>query len=261
MLIGSPSGGKTTLLSLLNKLDHEDVDDLTPASLLYYEPPTKPGQPGRLLGILPRSDAHGLLIIKDFSPILATSNAGLRDVLFGYLRGAYDGSLNRAIATSPVRLTWSGRLTIVAACTPAIENYSIYQGELGPRSSYCRLAERTIAERRRLLNGSRSLSQDRKPAQETTNELVEHARSELPFMALTNATHDLLDDLSIISAYGRTSIARDYRHDVNGDPDTEMSFRFRNQLDILGRSCLALGLSTAEVERTCTRLALDSIPS
>jgi hypothetical protein len=70
---------------------------------------------------------------------LATSDRGGRDAVFALLRRAYDGSASRDISPpgrtegEHPKLFWSGRLTVVAAVTGAIDRYTAHADQLGPR--------------------------------------------------------------------------------------------------------------------------------
>ncbi|MGH8902903.1 MAG: hypothetical protein ACRDYA_14855 [Egibacteraceae bacterium] len=74
--------------------------------------------------------------------MLATSDRGGRDQLFALLRRVYDGSATRDLGNAPSPLRWQGRMTFLAACTPAIDHYSSHADALGPRLLYWRLPDR-----------------------------------------------------------------------------------------------------------------------
>lgn len=113
---------------MVKDLADERVDELTAAALLSW---TKGKQP-RETGILTRIGRQGFVTVNDFSTVLAGSDHGGRDQLFSLLRVAYDGSVTRDLGNAPRALRWEGRLTILAACTPAIDHYSSHADALGP---------------------------------------------------------------------------------------------------------------------------------
>jgi hypothetical protein len=260
MLVGPSSGGKSAALSLIGATDALAVDDLTAASLLYGERDDE----GEFhpAGVLPRVGDRGLIVVPDFSTLLAMSNRGGREQLFSYLRKVYDGELYREISTCPIPLHWKGRVTILAACTSAIDNYGAYGGELGTRFVYLRLAPPSDAEGKvARLRVARGTSRDTEIVQEAARRAIEQARLTLPSITVSDDLADLLDIGATVCAYGRTSVPRDgYRRDVVGLAETEEPFRVRNQLDALARCALALGMDAERIDALCCRVARDTMP-
>ena len=128
MLIGPSSSGKTEAIRALDRLA-EPVDELTAPALLSWTHGKQPHP----TGVLTRIGSRGLVTVGDFSTVLATSDRGGRDQLFALLRRVYDGQVIRDLGNAPVPLRWSGRVTLLAACTPAIDNYASHADQLGPR--------------------------------------------------------------------------------------------------------------------------------
>jgi hypothetical protein len=105
-------------------------------------------------GLLARVGARALVTFGDLSSLLASSDRGGRDAVFGLLRCVYDGHVARDISP-PSRttggnaaLSWSGRLTVVAAVTAVIDHYAAHADQLGLRWVHCRLPDRDTAKRR-----------------------------------------------------------------------------------------------------------------
>lgn len=260
MLIGPSSSGKTTTTLLFGDVPHEARDDLTSASLLHWVQPKNKDEKGHEAGILPTIGDVGFLVVSDFSPILAMSNRGIREQLFSYLRRVYDGSLDREVAYAPT-LHWEGRLTLFAACTSAIDNYSSYQGELGPRFIYLRLTPRDLEDHRGRLKAARNYTRQPHMTQIAAAECIAKAIGRYRDVEIDDDLADLLDDAAIVTVHGRTSVPRDgYKHEVDGHPETEEAWRFRAQLRVLARSCLALGMDAGESGLLCARVARDSMP-
>lgn len=76
---------------------------------------------------------HSLLLLSEFSTILADSNRGRRDELFALLRMVHDGYASRDLGNVDEQLRWSGRATLLAACTNMIDTYAAHADALGPR--------------------------------------------------------------------------------------------------------------------------------
>jgi hypothetical protein len=144
LIIGPASSGKTEAIRMLDAIADEHPDEITAPSLLSWSKAKDP----RPVGILARLPNPGLLTVADFSTVLATSDRGGRDQLFAMLRRAYDGAVSRDLGNAARSLTWRGRLTLLAGCTPIIDSYSSHADALGPRWLYCRIGGQDSATKR-----------------------------------------------------------------------------------------------------------------
>ncbi len=77
------------------------------------------------------SGGDGILVFKDFSTVLSMKRDN-RGELFSQLRRIYDGQLADNWGTGESKL-WSGRVSVIAASTPAIDNFPTFEQELGAR--------------------------------------------------------------------------------------------------------------------------------
>jgi hypothetical protein len=261
MLIGPSSSGKTEAVRALDGLA-EPVDELTAPALLSWTQ----GKAPRPTGVLTRIGERGLVTVGDFSTVLATSDRGGRDQLFALLRRAYDGAVTRDLGNAPVPLRWRGRLTLLAACTPAIDNYTSHSDQLGPRWLYYRLAagsstaKRAASRKARLRPGD--LGRLRGQAAQLAGQLVTAAQPQAATLRLSEAAAERLDDLAIVCCFGRASVPRNAygRREIEGLAVIEEPPRLVGQLLLLARGLLALGLGEAAAVGLCRRAALDSIP-
>jgi hypothetical protein len=262
MLIGPSSSGKTEAIRALDTLA-EPVDEVTAPALLSWTHGRRP-QP---TGVLTRIGERGLVTVGDFSTVLATSDRGGRDQLFALLRRVYDGAVTRDLGNAPVPLRWSGRLTLLAACTPAIDNYASHADQLGPRWLYYRLAAASSAEKRATSRKARQragqLASSRRQAAELTGRLVSAARTTVGSVQLSAAAAEYLDDLAIVCCYGRAVVPRNAygRREIEGLAIVEEPPRLVAQLVLLARGLLALGLQEPAAVALCRRAALDSMPA
>lgn len=148
--VAAPSAGKTEAVNLLDNVTNGRLNEITSAGLLGWSRGKDP-QP---VGILTRVPGNALVTFGDLSSLLATSDRGGRDQVFGLLRRAYDGHVTRDITPAGGAkkgggsLAWDGRLTVVAAVTNAIDRYSAHADALGPRWLYVRATERELQSRR-----------------------------------------------------------------------------------------------------------------
>jgi hypothetical protein len=70
-------------------------------------------------GLLPKLGRRGILVIKDFTTILAMDGK-VRATVLAALREVHDGYWQRNVGVSGGRtLTWTGRIVVIAACTTA----------------------------------------------------------------------------------------------------------------------------------------------
>jgi hypothetical protein len=147
LMVAPPSSGKTETARLLDDTADARLNEVTAAGLLGWSK----GKIVKPSGILTKIDNRGLVTFGDLSSLLATSDRGGRDQVFGLLRRAYDGYVTRDIAPpgktdTDERLSWSGRLTVVACVTGAIDRYTAHADQLGPRWLYVRISERSTEE-------------------------------------------------------------------------------------------------------------------
>jgi hypothetical protein len=261
MLIGPSSSGKTEAVRALDRLA-EPIDELTAPALLSWTQ----GKAPRPTGVLTRIGQRGLVTVGDFSTVLATSDRGGRDQLFALLRRAYDGQVTRDLGNAPVPLRWSGRLTLLAACTPAIDNYASHNDQLGPRWLYYRLtagssqAKRAASRKARLRPGD--LGRLRSQAAQLAAQLVTAAQPQAATLMMSESVAERLDDLAIVCCFGRASVPRNAygRREIEGLAIIEEPPRLVGQLLLLAKGLLALGLPEPATMGLCRRAALDSIP-
>jgi len=256
MLVGAPSSGKTeTARALGNIAGH--IDDLTAAGLLTWTRGKDPKPSGALM----RIGKRGLTTIGDFSTVLAQSNKGNRDLLYSMLRRVYDGSLDRDLAAG--KLHWRGRLTLLACCTPIIDDYSSHADALGPRWLYYRIHTRDTHTKRAMGLAARLPSkQGRAHAAELAEQLVEQAADRARTITIPIQLHAALVDLAIVCCYARAAVPRSgYGHrEITSMAIVEDPPRLTKQLIQLAHATLALGAPTGHAYQLCRHAALDSIP-
>lgn len=261
MLVGPPSGGKSEAVKALDDSADEHVDDITGPALLSW----MPGKNAKPTGILTRIPSRAFVTISDFSTVLATSDRGGRDTLFALLRRAYDGHVVREVGNSPRPLTWTGRLTLLAAVTPAIDNFSSHTDALGPRWLYCRLPEtdnthkKATVRKRRKIEG---LAEKQAEARRRASVLVRAARNVVQDVELDDEMYDQLEDAAMLTCLGRAAVPRNAygRREIDGIPIIEEPARITGQIVSLAKSLLALGVTRREALALAGKCALDTVP-
>ncbi len=129
-LVGAPRTGKTELIHTLDGLPFtESLGDITPKAFMSGQ-----GEKGLLASL----DKHGkcVLLFKDFTTILSKRDDELIEVL-ATLREIADGAMNRWTGVGQVPV-WKGKLTVIAAVTPAIYKAWRTMQTLGPRFLFVR---------------------------------------------------------------------------------------------------------------------------
>jgi hypothetical protein len=79
-----------------------------------------------------------ILLFKDFTTLL-TERPEVQATVMAQLRELWDGRLKREVGSLTEDLDWKGKLTIVAACTPALEHHWAASRALGERFMQVRL--------------------------------------------------------------------------------------------------------------------------
>lgn len=259
LLVAAPSSGKTETVRLLDQVADARLDEVTSPGLLGW---TR-GRSPKPTGVLTRVGDHALITFGDLSSLLATSDRGGRDQVFGLLRTAYDGHVSRDISngSSSEHLQWSGRLTVVACVTGAIDRYTAHADALGPRWIYLRLPERTPEQKREAarLARRRGLGEARRRAADRARQLLDGI-DELP--EVPESIRNPLDDAALVATQGRAAVARNGygRREIEAMPIVEEPMRLVQQLAALASGVLALGLPESVALQVARRAALDSIP-
>jgi hypothetical protein len=264
LIVAPPSSGKTEAVRLLDELTAAHLGDVTVAGLLTW---SKRGKPARPVGLLTRVE-RGLVTFGDLSTLLSTSDRGGRDQVFALLRRIYDGEVQRDVGSASSAdvdgtLTWSGRLTVLGAVTGVIDNYAAHADALGARWLYCRLPERTTAEKRAAARMARrgNLQHNRETAAKLAAAIAREARARLGEVELSDAVLDAIEDAALVCRWGRAAVPRHGygAREIDGLPTIEEPPRLVRQLTTVAHGLLALGCTDDEVITLCRRLALDSM--
>lgn len=264
LMVAPPSSGKTEAARLLDDAADAQLDEVTAAGLLGWSK----GKTVRPTGVLTRVGSRALVTFGDLSSLLATSDKGGREQVFGLLRRAYDGHVTRDISPpgkveGNERLEWSGRLTVVACVTGAIDRYSAHADQLGPRWVYVRIPERSTDGKRAAAQLARrgDLGGHRARARQAVATLLADLPTTLP--DVPDAVADEIEDAALVTAWGRGSVPRNGygRREIEGVPVVEEPMRLVQQLGGLARGVLALGLPQTAAAAIARRVAVDSMPA
>jgi hypothetical protein len=245
---------------------HGRLNEITAAGLLGWSRGKEPHP----VGILARVGGNALVTFGDLSSLLATIDRGGRDQVFGLLRRAYDGHVTRDV-TPPGgngkgrALEWSGRLTVVAAVTNAIDRYTAHADALGPRWLCVRAAEREMTSRRDAARAARraGVRDKRAEAVEIATSIITEARRVVTSTSVPDAVADAIEDAVLVTCWGRAAVPRSGygRREIEDVPTVEEPPRLIRQAHVLARGLYALGLDDDDVDKMMRRVALDSMPA
>jgi len=263
MPVGPAGSGKTSALQVVSPIASRHVDQVTVAGLLHWHR-NKPGSRPVPKGILIDVGERGFVTVSDFSVVLEGGCGEERSALYSFLRTIYDGEVSRDISGGDGGpLHWEGRLTFLACCTSAIDNFSSFLNALGPRFLYYRLAYRDLFTKRAVMRKARSAGPPGAKlarAQELAVALMVEVVEVVNDVHLSSVLDEQIEDASIVAAYGRAVVPRDYRREIDGVPEPEEPTRLAKQLTTLTTCLIAIGLSDPEAVAMASKVALDCMP-
>lgn len=263
VLVGSPGSGKTEILQSLSGLaDIHVAATLTEPALLSGTP--KREAKGAKGGLLREIGEYGIIVAKDFTSVLSM-HRDARAALLAALREVYDGSWTRHVGTDGGKtLHWSGKVGLLAGCTPTIDRAHGVMGSMGERFILFRLPETDGEEQlRRALGRSGHEVRMRKEFADVVAGLFANA-NESPSAPepLTNGEHDRLLALATLVCRARSAVERDgYSREIELIPGAEAPARLGVALDRLRAGLRTIGVGRGDAWRIVAKCAMDSIPA
>ena len=130
MLIAEAGSGKTELLSSLEGIPQvQPLDTISPRTFLSGYERSDKGQTSLLKRL-----GNPIFTIEDFSTVLSEHAPDQRNIM-GQLRKIYDGRYVKDVGSEKESITWRGKVTLIAGCTPAIDGKQggMASQELGER--------------------------------------------------------------------------------------------------------------------------------
>jgi hypothetical protein len=262
LVVGPPSAGKTEVVSPLVRMPWaHSAATLTEAALLSGTP-KREVQAGAKGGLLCEVGAFGVLVMKDFTSILAENRETQSQVLAA-LREVFDGSWTRHVGTDGGRtLSWQGKLGLIAGVTPTIDQHHAVIGQMGTRFLFYRLAtdDANKVARGALAHGGREGKMRGELADAVEKVLT--AASDVTLRELTEPEQERLVCLAVFATTCRTAVERDPRtREILDVPQPEGPARFVGQLRLLLHGLETIGVGPPETWRLLAKLALDAMPA
>ncbi len=206
-LVAPPGGSKTELLMTLSKSPYiETVSTLTPAAMIsgFQLASGKPDP-----SLLKKVDGR-CLIVKDMTTMLSMQPL-VRDEVFGILRDAYDGYVEKWFATH--KKSYTTHFGCIAGVTPAIDAYNSVMTTLGARFIHWRIGTNdTIADHKaKILKAMKNVNTEdimREELQDISYRFLEQPMNkDIPY--ISDDIQNKLISMAMFTSSLRASIIRD----------------------------------------------------
>lgn len=244
LLVAGPGGGKTALLSTLDKITHKNGDQLIwPISDLTVNTFASAAQSSSgESSLLFRMKPNSVMKFKDFTSILS-KNKDARDEIMAQLREIYDGNYAK-LSGNNKDINWEGRFGVLGGVTDIIYEYSRQMSKMGDRFILYQMKQpdRRAMTRRMLDNSTQfdtKLDQLQMAAKEYIDFVMEHAQPDE--MQLKEETQEQLIDIADFSTRVRSPIIYDDKNGVvQYVPETELPTRMVGQMFAIAYGCMTL---------------------
>jgi hypothetical protein len=237
---------------------------LTGEAALLSGTPRKDRGSGATGGLLRKVGEYGILVLKDFGSVLALHREARSQVLAA-LREVYDGSWQRDLGVDGGRrLSWQGKLGLVAGCVPTLDQHYAVMGTLGDRFCLYRLAVDEASEQAlRSLDHIGGIGAVRSELRESVQALFAGLELDPAALALTPEDRTRLAALSVLVVRARSTVLREayQSREVELVPDAEAPGRLVVQLGLLRVGLRLLGLPDTTAWDVTRKTALDSMPA
>lgn len=259
LLVGGSGAGKTERLMALNGRPNVRMASSISGEAALLSGTGKKDRAadatGGLLNQLPLEG--GILVIKDFTTILSMSY-DKRTELLAALREIHDGSWVRHLGVEGgTTRQWRGKLGVIAGCTSAIDSSSSVMNTMGPRFIQVRLYGDPNTSAASAVAGAGHETEMRKALKDAANRILDAP----PGAAFdeTAAVVPRIIGMAKFVALARSTVERDYRHEVTLVHDAESPSRLAKQLIGLWRGARLLGLAEHDAWDLLWRASLDSL--
>lgn len=213
-ILGPSSSGKTRIiLNALGALPQtKQLDAITPNTFISGF--------GKKFGVLKQlPNQHGILLFSDFSTFLGLRQEARAEIQ-GQLRRVYDGELSKDVGNKKAseQSSWKGKVTIIAACTDALERHWSVERDLGERFLQVRMKTRSLSDMDMITTKSiEMIGKERQIAEEYEQLIKDFVDPETLQEAHIMKHWDKfgLHELTKLVAVARTSVIRDiYRNEI-----------------------------------------------
>ncbi len=261
LLVGPPGSGKSELLAALCTCrDVHPAATLTEAALLSGTPKREKASDAKG-GLLRSIGDFGIIVAKDFGSVLSM-NRDARAAVLAALREIYDSAWTRHVGTDGGRtLTWTGKVGLIAGCTPTIDRHYAVMGAMGERFVLYRLPEVSSCDQasQALLHAGKEKAMRAEFSQAVADLFAQPLRKPRD---RDDAETARLIALATLTVRCRSAVERDgYSREVELIPEPEAPTRLVIVLDRLLAGLDAIGVERQAAWHVVTKAALDSIPA
>lgn len=261
LVVGPPGGGKSELLGSVSSLPQSHpCATLTEAALLSGTP-QRDRKSDAKGGLLRSIGDFGIIVAKDFGSVLSM-NRDARALVLAALREVYDGSWTRHVGTDGGRtLSWSGKVGLVAGCTPTIDRHHAVMGSMGERFVLYRLPAIDANEQAR--RALRHAGQERRMRAELASVVGDLFASGLKDPERPSDEEiDRLITLATLVVRCRSAVERDGQtREIELVPEPEAPARLVLVLERLLAGLGAIGVRRDVAWQVVEKAALDSVPA
>jgi hypothetical protein len=262
LLVGASGAGKTEIVRACGDLPEcAHISTLTEAGLLSGTADSDRAHDATG-GVLRQIGAHGVIVAKDFTSILAMERDSRGKVLAA-LREIYDGSWTRPLGTDGGRqLTWSGKAGLVGGVTPEIDRQHLVMATMGQRLLLYRMdmhGDDAVDATTRALGNVDDVDRMRAELRSAALGALAGTADTKP-RTLTIDERTFLVELARFVAHARAGIYRE-RGEVVGKVESELPTRLVMALGALLRAMGVVGVPHAAATAAVVQTAMGCIPN
>jgi hypothetical protein len=263
LLVGAPSTGKSEILSAANPLGFvHPAAKVTEAALLSGTP-SRERTKNATGGLLRQIGAFGILLVKDFTSVLA-QNQDTRNQALAALREVYDGRWDRPVGSEGAKvLSWAGKCGLIGGVTPDLDRFHQVISLLGDRFLLLRpeAPDPASAGRKALEHLGRE-TEMRSQLADALGGLIHGADVTAVNRPLSAAERAELVRLARYTAVARTAVARDgYTREMLYHPAPEGPGRLITAFARMLGGMRAIGCDDITAWQVLRQIAADCVPA
>ena len=266
-IIGPSSGGKSSLLSVINKVPFcTQISDLTPNTFLSGMKVA-----GKETSLLKKLGNNFVIVMKDFTTMISKDDAA-KKIIISQMREIYDGHIVKAVGTGDIiewgskEKPWKG--TFIMAATEGIYKVQSEFADMGTRAINYVFQDQN---RRQTTKAALVNRRNNEVFIERLGVLQDHIK-EFVMDKILNAPHEfspipeaLEDDIieiADLSSLCRSVVDRDYRGQINLALSGEYPMRMSEQLLAMAQFMAYTnnGILEDKMKQAIFKTAFDSIP-
>lgn len=262
LVVSGPGAAKTETVQALAGVGAHVTSTISSDAALLSGSPKHEQTKTSTGGLLRKIGSRGLLVLKDFTTILAMDR-NTRGTILAALREIHDGRWERNLGTQRGQtLTWTGRIVVVGAVTTAWDQAHAVVSSLGDRFVIVRMDSATgrPGAGHRAAGNAGDETPMRAQLADAVKAAIENVDPDRDDLTLTGDEVDRLVRAADLVTLARTGVVVDYKGDVIDAHAPEMPTRFVKQLVMLFRGGICLGMGRDRALDLAIRCARDSMP-